>query len=428
MSSPYLEKAIGAGRWLLSRARPTDAGLWWPPFIEDPTGARNLFWGACGVLPLLCECYHVCGEEVFREQINAGADEVLATIEDEPQAGLYVGVAGMGYALLEAGSVDARHLDGARNCVDLLRKRADVVGNGVDWPAPRSIGEGPDARITDLVFGNAGAGLFLLRAAKVLDDPSAVELSQRAARRLVEVADRTDRGFDWYFDTGYARRMPNFSHGTSGIVYFLASQYMTSGEPEFLEAALEGGRFLQSIAWTDGKRAYIQHNDPPAPGDHDNPDIRYTMTWSHGPIGTGWAFYRLFQATGDPQWLDWLKRCACALLPEGVPEEIEKKVYRPDGYSWIAGRPAEGNFFLDVYRVTGDGEFLDLATERMDDTVSAAVAEGDGFHWAADADEEHRWCGLMQGPAGIGLLLSYMDSHVSGRTPRVVIPDNPFWD
>jgi lantibiotic modifying enzyme len=50
----------------------------------------------------------------------------------------------------------------------------------------------------------------------------------------------------------FPRLMPNFSHGTAGIAYFLASLYKATKQHEFLTAALSGAKYLQAIAKTEG--------------------------------------------------------------------------------------------------------------------------------------------------------------------------------
>ena len=65
-------------------------------------------------------------------------------------------------------------------------------------------------------------GLFLLHAGKVLDDPATRKLAARAADRLTEVGVAEHGGLRWSMDPKFPRRMPNFSHGTAGIAYFLA--------------------------------------------------------------------------------------------------------------------------------------------------------------------------------------------------------------
>ena len=53
-------------------------------------------------------------------------------------------------------------------------------------------------------------------------------------------------------DPKFPRRMPNFSHGTAGIAYFLARVHEETNERKYLDAAIAGAKYLQAIAKTEG--------------------------------------------------------------------------------------------------------------------------------------------------------------------------------
>jgi lantibiotic modifying enzyme len=81
------------------------------------------------------------------------------------------------------------------------------------------------------MYGSAGIGLFLLYAAKEISYPKAMAIA--AGHRLVETAITTDKGIKWLMSPQDSARqfyMPNFSHGTAGVCYFLARLYEETGE------------------------------------------------------------------------------------------------------------------------------------------------------------------------------------------------------
>ncbi len=69
-----------------------------------------------------------------------------------------------------------------------------------------------------------------------------------AAARIRSHEVATEAGKTWPIATGGKRNMPNFSHGTAGVAYFLATLYEQTREKEFLDAAVLGGRYLTSVA------------------------------------------------------------------------------------------------------------------------------------------------------------------------------------
>ena len=100
--------------------------------------------------------------------------------------------------------------------------------------------------MTDIISGSAGIGLFLLYAAHELDAPDARKLAVEAGGRLVALGKEAKKGRKWRMSPGYALLMPNFSHGTAGIAYFLAALYEETGEQAFLDASIAGARYLQA--------------------------------------------------------------------------------------------------------------------------------------------------------------------------------------
>ena len=117
------------------------------------------------------------------------------------------------HALLETGlaSGEQRYLDAAHGVLDALHGRAtEVEGGGVTLTP-----------VTDVIAGDAGVGFLLLDSARRLERPQDLELAAALGRGLITRGDPTAHGLDWAMTPTYARRMPNFSHGTAGVATFL---------------------------------------------------------------------------------------------------------------------------------------------------------------------------------------------------------------
>src|SRR6185437_2003843 len=145
------------------------------------------------------------------------------------------------------------------------------------------------------IAGSSGTGLFLLWAADHLHAPGARQLAARAGDHLIAIAQpKPGAGLMWMMAPTFPREMPNFSHGTAGVSYFLATLYQATGQKKFLNAALAGADYLLSIADINGRYCMIYH-------DNQNKGLYY-LGWCHGPAGTARLFYRLYQVTRDPKW------------------------------------------------------------------------------------------------------------------------------
>jgi lantibiotic modifying enzyme len=411
---PYLAAAEDAARWVRASQVRSAAGLTWPadPASPDSVNAA-LYSGSPGIVLFLLELHHATGKREYLDDARGGADELLATLASQTQAGLYTGLAGTGFVLGEVhrATKDGKYRDGMRAVVRMLSERAAPAGAGVQW-----------SEVTDIIGGSAGTGLFLLHAGRLLNDPAATALAVRAADRLVELAVAEKGGLRWSMDPKFPRRMPNFSHGTAGIAYFLARSYEETKQRKYLDAALAGAKYLQAIAKTEGNICLIPHNQP------DGEDLFY-LGWCHGPVGTSRLWYQLARATGDKEWLTWLERSANALTTSGIPKQRTPGFW--NNVSQCCGSAGVAQFFLDLNGVKANPSYVAFAKEMTADLLARGTRDEKGLRWV---QAEHRvrpelliaQTGYMQGAAGIGMWLLRLDAAENGRKNFVRFPDTPF--
>lgn len=388
----------------------------WPATPPDRSTARaDLYGGGAGVVLFFLELHRATGDAGHLATARAGADELLAAVEREDDPGLYSGLAGLGFVLGEVGrdTGEPRYRDGARRAVERLQVSAIVRGDGVEWNDT-----------TDIIAGSAGIGLFLLHAADRFDLPAARPLADRAGRRLLARAIPDRGGRKWPMNGAYAQRLPNFSHGTAGVAYFLASLYQAAEDPACLEGALAGAAYLQAIARTDGDICLVCHHEPDADGER-----LYYLGWCHGPAGTARLWHRLWQATGDDAWLAWTAKSARAILASGLPERQTPGFWHNVGQ--CCGSAGIGEFFLTRHRA-GDPAALPFARRLAAQILAHATGDAAGTRWI---HAEHRTrptevaaqTGWMQGAAGIGAWFLHLDAAERGTaSPAVRLPDVPF--
>jgi len=410
----YRDVAVDAEKWIRSSRVTTLFGYAWPSDPSDPKSISTaLYSGSPGVILFLLELHHATGDLAYLDEAKKGADELLTKVPSERGMGLYEGVAGLGFTLGETwrATNDEKYRKGALDAVRVLSERAGSVGNGVQW-----------SNTTDIIAGNAGIGLFLLYADQTLHDPTAKPLAIRAGDRLLALGIADKGGIKWAMDPAFPRLMPNFSHGTAGISYFLATLYRATREPRFLDGALAGAHYLQAIAKTDGDICLVQHNQP------DGLDLYY-LGWCHGPTGTARLFYQLALATDDKTWLSWVHKSANAILTSCIPEQRTPGFW--NNVSQCCGSAGVAQFMLDFYGVTRDPKHLEFAQKMTADLLARATRDDHGTRWI---QAEHRirpgllvaQTGYMQGAAGIGMWLLRMDGLDRKRAPFVRFPDSPW--
>ena len=410
----YREVAIDAAKWIRASRVDTLFGYAWPADPRDPkTVSTALYSGSPGVVLFLLELHAATGDPAYLDQARRGADELMTKAPSEAQMGLYQGLAGLGFTFGETwrATKDEKYRKAAAGTVRMLTEKAGTVGNGVQWN-----------NSTDIISGSAGIGLYLLYAADTLDDDKATWLAVRAADRLLETGIADKGGMKWAMDPTVARMMPNFSHGTAGIAYFLAALHKATGGRRFLDGALAGARYLQAIAKTEGNICLVPHNEP------DGLDLYY-LSWCHGPAGTARLFYLLGQVTGDKTWMSWVEKSANALLTSGIPEQRTPGFW--NNVSQCCGSAGVAQFMLDLHHVTRDPKYLAFAERMTTDLVARATRDEQGTRWV---QAEHRvrpeqlaaQTGYMQGAAGIGTWLLRLDAQQRKRAPFIRFPDSPW--
>ncbi len=422
--SVYVQTARSAATWIRSAAVVTEGGVTWP---ADPNEAAStsadLYAGSPGVVLFFLELAAHLQDDSYLDDARRGADHLLALLDgpdgEEPrpalrESGLYSGLAGIGFVLHEtfAATSDHRYREGALRAVEAIHAQAQEVGDGVEW-----------VDSTDIVSGTAGIGLFLLYAATELEHEPSLALAERAGHRLLEVAETHDVGLAWRIRADYPRLMPNFSHGTAGVAYFLASLHEATGKAPFLDAAEAGAERLLALADTEGDVCLVFHHT------EGGENLQY-MSWCHGPAGTARTFYKLWQVTGDRRWMEWTERSARGIRRSGIPGTLTEGFWNNVGQ--CCGSAGVAEFALAMHAVTGDEHHLELARRLADDVIARGIRQGEGTSWP---QAEHRvqpelivaQTGFMQGAAGIGVMLLHLDAALDGRPPAAIaLPDSPF--
>jgi lantibiotic modifying enzyme len=420
--SSYLDAAVKAAQWIHTARVQTSQGLIWLDGPERPEGLEStsdLYTGYAGIVLFLLELARVTRDKAYKDDAGWGADTLLASLPEKldpalGEAGLYAGHGGVGFTLYQTfqATGEEKFRKGAVRCRDLIHAAAQPAGQGVEW-----------GKSNDIIAGASGIGLYLLDYARTMNDPASRDLAVKTGLRLIELGIPAENGLKWREDPEFPRLMPNFSHGTAGVCYFLATLHQETGRKEFLDAALAGARYLQSIAVTTGDTCLIFHGEP----DHKN---LYYLGWCHGPVGTSRLWVRLDQIDPKAGWLAWAKKGAKGIQDSGIPEKQTPGFWNNVGQ--CCGSASIANFFLDLAKLTGDATYKPFAHRVVQNILARATpTPGGGLKWIhaenrVQPDRTYAQTGYMQGAAGIGMLMLRMDAEEKGRGWGFRLPDSPF--
>lgn len=409
---PHLEQALQVARWIETSTEAVDGGARWPADPTKPASVGLDFYnGMPGVVLFFSALHAATRDPRWIDRARAGADYLIATVETDRGAldnGLYTGLSGIGYTLWSVADAGG----GAR--YDAAARRAAT------WITERGV----TADSNDVISGVAGTGLFLLAAARRWKDQTLLTRAVEAGDRLLSTGQPAEGGLMWYPATTFRRNYPNFSHGTAGVGYFLATLHQATGEARFLDGALQGARYLDAVATRRNGAATIFHQS----GGGEN---RFYLSWCHGPVGTARLFYRLHQITGDRQWSAWVDSLSRGVFESGAPEQ------RSDGYwnniSQCCGNVGIGQYTIDLARYHRTPAALELQRRVVVDTLGRSTTDETGTRWiqAENRSEPNNLVaqtGFMQGAAGVGTFLLQLDGFAAGRRWRFPQPDTPFQD
>jgi lantibiotic modifying enzyme len=446
-SGNYLDYALKTERWLRQQAVDTPQGRIWRSADETndhPVTNGNLYYGSAGIILFYLELFQQTGDDAFLAQASLGAQYLRETIPDElyikkdlnfleifpslnlpegngmasytvangrghpNQASLYWGVSGIGFALGEMYRVtgDTAYRQSAWKVVDLLRQYHHRDESGVTWGS-----------VPELMLGDAGVGLFLLYAADELKHHDALQLSREVGNSLLARGEPDHGGLMWptgrvYFNTDH----PNFSHGTSGIGYFLAALYQQTGDPRYLAGARQVGDYLVNIAHDNG---LIAHHLP------DDGLVYYG--WCHGPVGTNRLFEKLSSEHPEQQWNNIVKRSDQATMDADLFSRKQQGFWQNVGQ--CCGSAGIADYFLRQYLKSDDPRQLAFARQATADIIEHATVEDNTLSWT---HAEHRsspdfrltLTGYMQGAAGIGMHFLRMHAYINEQPVSIHLLDD----
>jgi lantibiotic modifying enzyme len=409
-----LSVATRAANWVLAREvdENPQAGYW--PSRDDLSIEErcDLYYGNAGVLIFLRELYRVTGRKEYAEAIQRGVGFLDQNVPRIKLYGLYDGLAGIAFSLAQ----QPGNSEASAACLHAINRLVEGAvkqdHGGVRWNDDN-----------DIISGSAGIGLTLLALGRQLHRTDLIDLAVQAGADLLVRSVPAPQGRYWLHQINAQKVYPNFSHGTAGIAFFLLKLYEQTNETRFRDAAVDGAKYLRSIASSDAStRCFVPHDLP------EQRDLFY-LGWCHGPAGTGRFLYELSAVTNDSDWKTFANAAADSIIHSGVPEKQTPGYW--NNLSRCCGAVALGEFFLSRYRLTNVAEDRGFAIRIGEYLRSRAETDGVGLKWVQaenriEPDKLQAQTGLMQGAAGIGLFFIHLSEVDREAETAIRFPDSPW--
>ena len=380
----YLEAAIQTANYIKKFEINTKEGKYWaisgaedkkPDSIESSfLDSRSLYAGAAGIGYFFIQIYEATNDRTWLKEAASAGNYLVSTYEEKlsENPGIHNGTSGEGVflKLLYDKTDDKKYLKQVIKIADDIYALATKDEAGTHWNG-----------YFDFI-GDGGAVLYFLLVAEITSDSRYVKYAGEVLDSILKLS--VDYGKDsiyWklfdpheFFKSVPAGGIvPNFAHGTAGIVYLLTKYYQTTGDAAYLNEAIKGCNFLREIAINEGNASivpYIYLEE-----EKKAYDILY-LGYCHGPVGDGIAIWELYKATGDKSYLQFYKQLTEALVQAGLPEK------RSAGY-WndclCCGSAGVLLHFLKASDL--NKEYLSYAKRTANKTVGDAYKDKDGYRW-----------------------------------------------
>jgi len=426
VAADALVLAQGIGKWLATTAIHGPNGISWPDDARSPTTVGyDLASGVAGKVLYFLALHRATGNSNYLDMALGGAEYLLAVIKDpgsfdgnSRRASLYSGISGIGVALLHVQQYDPKYARGVTQVVGLLQDWAVESAQGLSWSDD----------FNDLIYGDAGTALFLAQVAEESGNEAALAMSAEGARFLLSQGQNGEQGAFWYFRRSKPFNLPNFSHGTAGVAYVLATIGSLTNDEALLAGAESGFEYIQSIAEVEGGLLRI----PYGWGSESWVGL-YEFGWAHGLAGSANLFRRLQQAGIRVEAAAEFERLTkYTILNIGLPGAASEPFAEPS-------TPLDRRFgragILSALSNWSDSDSSDDVARLMDviylHIKDAAVNDAEGVHWEVDApafmgDGRAAYTGLFHGAAGIGLAILHAHSSMTGLEPYLRLPDDPY--
>lgn len=404
-----VKKAVGKSWKISSGAGSNDGDV-----LANQMTDRSVYSGAAGVGFFYLQLYEVTGnEEYLNEAIQAG-EYLLGTFDEvqKHKPGIHGGITGEGLfaEALYQKTGEQKYRDYAVKAGDVAYETAIKEDGFLHWE-----------NLVDYM-GDGSTAAYWIDLANLTGDRKYLEYAKELIDYILtfktELPDGTVywKFFDihkYFSELPEGGILPNFAHGTAGIVYLLTKYYKTSGDKRYLEIAEAGFQFLINVAINKEDASIVPYLYLP---DEKEPFDVFYLSLCHGPVGDGVAAKELYKATKDQKYLEFYKRLSNALEQAGVTYK------RSAGY-WndciCCGSSGVLLHFIDGMQWTDEPKYKKLATGVADKLVGDAYKNKEGTRWYNAWTRVMPWnvdahIGLYMGSAGAGSALLSLYGALTG--------------
>jgi lantibiotic modifying enzyme len=239
---------------------------------------------------------------------------------------------------------------------------------------------------------------------------SFLKYAEGAADWLINESIVVGDGFKWPDSVGSSNYYTDLYYGSSGIVTLFSDLYEKTTDDIYYEYAVGGANWLID-------RAIPEAGGYKWPSDEES-SLYYTGLYV-GSAGTGDAFLNLYEILSDTIYLEYAEGAANWLMSVAVFEGQDECKWPSSQYASdyctdiVYGASGIGLYFLRMYDLTNNQEYLDYACYAGNWLVGQATPAGSGYKWEFSNYVPYIYTGFSHGAAGIGYFLAELYEHTN---------------
>jgi serine/threonine protein kinase len=327
-------------------------------FPADPrvfsTNPLSLAYGAAGVTYAL---YKVTGK-VPEAAVDWILQHRISSAEYAP--GLYLGMAGIAWSLLEMG---------------IKEPAEEILRSTFQHPLI--------SQSADLFHGMAGWAMTALQFFQMTGNEEYLMHAEDVGSRLIASCKESDRGCYWTSSDGCPLGL---AHGSSGVGLFLLYLHLITQKEHYLAAGLRALDFdlAAGVRTKDGGLSWTENAESPSP---------LYPYWRFGSAGIGTATVRFQRLVRLPRY--------ASILEQIFIDTDRKYAVFPGRFSGLAGL---GEFLLDMHDLCGESRFLESANKVAEGIMHFRVKRN-GTAFPGEVSSR-LCCDYGTGSAGIALFLN----------------------
>ena len=386
----YLEAVLETAAWLEEYEHVSDKGTKWDILPEkeiDPdltlTSQTSLYGGTAGIALFFLRLYRVTKDTKWLTKAKGGVDFVISEYKGVDEYSDY----GEGTLLgiptgLYNGPAGGGYVSYLLYETTKDEKYLDHSFRVADdLLSVQTLLQGKGYWSGQIgIISDGGLALFLIWLFEKTGNRNYLEGADALGRYIVSKKENAETGVRW-------QCMDTVAFGLGKNGFFPGFFYGTAGTGYILAKLYERTGNEEYLELAKKAADYLSdiadrsQDDTAALLRYNDPYVpkMHYLGMCQGPVGSSRLFYELFKITGNESYREWILKLTNGVLKTGAPKIHSKGYWHT--YSYCCGAAGMAEHFTEVYELTGDEKYLKAAEDAADVLIGDSNLDDGKRRW-----------------------------------------------